>query len=133
MSFSSLSFSTDSTNAQALANLQKLQGLSVHKVGATVIFEKWLCEREDLKSLIAKSEKLKVYEFLLTSMVENSKYSLDENTEKVVAQMRQTGSRAWDTLQKKTSSGITLRVTISVNLFLPAAVGAYSSIFFFIL
>lgn len=111
-SFSSLSFSTDSSNSQALGNMQKLQGLSAHMVGSKVIFENWLCQRENLSALINQSESLKAYEFLLTNMVEQSKYSLDEKTEKLIAQMRQTGSRSWDTLQKKTSSGITEEVTL---------------------
>ncbi|MBN2793949.1 MAG: M3 family oligoendopeptidase [Clostridia bacterium] len=111
-SFASLSFSTDSTNGQALNSIQKLQGLSAHMVGANVMFEKWLCKRKNIDEIIQSSETLKTYEFLLKNIIENSKYSLDEKTEKVIAQMRQTGSRAWDTLQKKTSSGITEEVTI---------------------
>ncbi len=112
ISFSSLSFSTDSTNTQALANMQKLQGLNASMVASKVIFENWLCAKEDLSSIIDQSEKLKAYEFYLNEIVANAKYSLDENTEQVIAKMRQTGSRAWDTLQKKTSSGITEEVTI---------------------
>lgn len=112
MSFSSLSFSTDSTNTQALTSLQKLQGLNSHMVGGKVIFEKWLCEREDLDHLIDQSALLQTYSFLLKDTVKNAKYSLDQQTEKIIAQMRQTGSRAWDTLQTKTSSGITEEVTI---------------------
>jgi pepF/M3 family oligoendopeptidase len=111
-SFSSLSFSADSTNTQALTNLQKLQSLSAHMVGARVIFQEWLCERENLKALIDSSDYLKTYEFLLNEIITNAKYTLDEHTEKIVAQMRQTGSRAWDTLQKKTSSSITEEVTV---------------------
>jgi pepF/M3 family oligoendopeptidase len=81
-------------------------------VASKVIFENWLCAKEDLSSIIGQSEKLKAYEFYLNQIVDNAKYSLDENTEQVMAKMRQTGSRAWDTLQKKTSSGITEEVTI---------------------
>jgi len=111
-SFSSLSFSTDSTNALALNNLQTLQGLSSKMVASQVMFEKWLAEKKDIDALIESSELVKTYEFKLRNVIKNSKYSVDEKTEQIIAQMRQTGSRAWDTLQKKTSSGMTEEVTI---------------------
>jgi len=114
-SFSSLSFSTDSTNTKALASLQKIQGLTASMVSSKVIFEKWLLDRKDLSALINTSDSLKKYEFYLNEIINNAKYSLDEKTEMVISQMRQTGSRAWDTLQKKTSSGITEDVTIDGN------------------
>lgn len=111
-SFSSLSFAADSTNNKALSSMQKLQSLSALMVPGRVKFEKWLCEREDLHALIEQSEDLKAYAFYLNQIIENAKYSLDENTETLIAQMRQTGSRAWDTLQKKTFTGITEEVVI---------------------
>ncbi|MBI9013345.1 MAG: M3 family oligoendopeptidase [Clostridiales bacterium] len=110
--FSHLSFSTDTANTKALSNLQKVQSLTASLVTSKVIFEKWLCQRKDLTTLINASDSLKKYEFYLNEMVKNAKYSLDEKVETVISQMRQTGSMAWDTLQKKTSSGITEEVTI---------------------
>lgn len=111
-SFSSLSFSTDSTNAVALNSLQTLQGLSSKMVASQVMFEKWLAEKENIDTLIESSDIIKTYEFKLRNIIKNSKFSVDEKTEQLIAQMRQTGSRAWDTLQKKTSSGMTEEVTI---------------------
>jgi len=111
-SFSSLSFSADSTNSKALNSLQKLQSLNAAMVVGNVIFEKWLCERKDLNTLIDTSELLTTHKFYLNQIIDNAKYSLDENTEEIIAKLRQTGSSAWDTLQKKTSSSIMEDVTI---------------------
>lgn len=110
-SFSRLSFSTDSTNNQALSSIQKLQGLSASMIPAKVMFEKWLVDK-DIEKLAEESSIIKTHQFYLNNMKKNAQYSLDETTEGIIATMRQTGSMAWNTLQSKTSSGITEEVTI---------------------
>jgi len=110
-SFSRLSFSADSTNASALNNLQKIQGLNASLIPGEVMFAKWLVNR-DLNALLPQSELLQAYEFYLNNIISNEKYALDESTESIIEQLRQTGSRAFDTLQKKISSGMTEEVEI---------------------
>ncbi len=110
-SFSRLSFSTDSTNANALSNLQKIQGLNASLIPGEVMFAKWLVNI-DLNTLLPQSELLQSYEFYLNNIISNEKYALNESTESIIEQMRQTGSRAFDTLQKKISSGMTEEVEV---------------------
>lgn len=111
-SFSSLSFSADSTNSVALSYLQKLQALQALMVAGNVKFEKWLLLVEDLEGKIGQSDLLTEHAFLISEIIRKSKYSLDENTESIIAQMRNTGSRAFDTLQKKVASAITEKVIL---------------------
>lgn len=110
--FSGLSFSADSSNSVALSNIQKIQGMQALMVAGNVVFEKWLVNVSDLDDKIKSSKKLSEHKFFIHQIIEKSKYSLDENTEAIIAQMRNTGSRAFDTLQKKVASAITEKVVI---------------------
>ncbi len=110
--FASLSFSADSTNTQALGVMQKLQGLGAKSVAGRVAFEKWLSSVNNLSEVVSSSEFLTEHNFLISQITQRAKYSLDENMEEVIAKLRNTGSRAWDTLQKKTSSSIVADVEL---------------------
>ncbi|MCH4887329.1 M3 family oligoendopeptidase [Acidaminobacter sp. JC074] len=110
-SFSSLSFSTDSTNASALNSFQKIQSLNALLIPGQVMFAKWLVTK-DLDKMLSQSDLIQTYEFYLKNILKNEKYALDEKTESIIERMRQTGSRSFDTLQKKISSGMTEEVEI---------------------
>lgn len=113
MSFSSLSFSADSNNKNALMYLNKLQNLNALMVAGQVRFEKWLSGLENLDEILMQSDYLKEHKGFFNQMLLKSKYSLDEKSETIIAKMRSNGGYAWDTLQKKTTSGITEKVEIN--------------------
>jgi pepF/M3 family oligoendopeptidase len=104
-SFASLSFSTDSKNSKALETIQKIQKLMNNTIEGGILFEKWLVALDDYTSYL-NNDFLKAHQFYLSEIIKKEKYSLDEKTEQIVADMRLTGSKAWDTLQKKTASSI---------------------------
>lgn len=112
MSFSSLSFSTDSSNKEALVYLNKLQGLQSLMVSGQVRFQDWLASLDNLEEIVAGHAYLEDHLPMLKQIVLKSKYSLDETSETIISKMRATGAYAWDTLQKKTTSDITEAVMI---------------------
>lgn len=112
MSFSSLSFSANSNNKEALMYLNKLQNLNALMVAGQVRFEKWLSALDHLDDLLKESDYLMEHRGYFKQMLLKSKYSLDEKSETIIAKMRSNGGYAWDTLQKKTTSGITEMVEI---------------------
>lgn len=114
--FAHLSFSTNSSNTDALSVLQKLQNFEAKTVSGTVIFEKWIASLNDVDKIINKSEFLKEHKYLIKEIIKKSNYSLDEKTESIIASLRTSGSLAWDTLQKKTSSSITVNINIDGKL-----------------
>jgi len=115
-SFAGLSYATDSTNNKALVTLQKLRKLNTLTVAADVLFENWLNAVKDIDSVIDSSDLLREHSFFIEQIIIKSKYSLNENTEEVVAKMRTTGSRAWATLQQKTTSNITADVELEEKI-----------------
>lgn len=111
-SFASLSFSANSKNTTALKTIQTLQSLQSLMVEGSIKFQSWLCNLENLDSYIESSEFLTSYKNYFEQIKMNQKYKLDETQESIISQMRQTGSKAWETLQKKTSSSIVEKVMV---------------------
>jgi len=111
-SFANLSFSTDSANKDALKYINQLQGLGSQMVKGGVLFQKWLSNLKNLDQILDQDDFLKEHKAMLEQIVEKNKYSLDPQAETIISQMRRTGAYSWDTLQKKTTSGITEEVEI---------------------
>lgn len=124
MSYANLRAATNARDDEASKYMEKINKTMTDLTKASVLFDKWLKERDDLKSLIDSSEKLQEYEFHLMEKYQKTQYLLSEEEEVTIAKMQETGSKAWSNLQNVISS--TLMVDIELEgkeqkLPLPAA------------
>lgn len=124
MSYANLRAATNAKDEEAAKYMEKINKAVTDLTKASVLFDKWLKNREDLESLIASSEVLQEYEFYLKEKYKKTQYLLSEEEEITIAKMQETGSKAWSNLQNVISS--TLMVDIELEgkkqkLPLPAA------------
>ncbi len=124
MSYANLRAATNAKDEEAAKYMEKINKAATELTKASVLFDKWLKDREDLESLIASSEVLEEYEFYLKEKYKKTQYLLSEEEEITIAKMQETGSKAWSNLQNVISS--TLMVDIELEgkkqkLPLPAA------------
>ncbi|NBG87236.1 M3 family oligoendopeptidase [Isachenkonia alkalipeptolytica] len=124
MTYANLRAATNAKDEEATKYMEKINKSMTDLTKASVLFNKWLKERKDLKSLIDSSEKLREYEFYLMEKYQKTRYLLREEEEVTIAKMQETGSKAWSNLQNVISS--TLMVDIELEgkkqrLPLPAA------------
>lgn len=112
-SFCSLTMSTEAKNAQALKNLDAIEGKLPELTEPVTRFQKFIGGLDNLEELIASSEILRVHEFYLKEIRDKTKYLLSDSEEVLIAKMKNTGSNAWGKLQNLTTS--TLLVDIEVK------------------
>lgn len=101
MTYCALVISTNARDETALREMDKLQLLYNELTEPSVRFEKWLADLEDLDLVIRSSPILKDHAYFIKKIVENSKYTLSQELESLIANMTNTGSRAWAKLQNK--------------------------------
>jgi oligoendopeptidase F len=101
MTYCALVISTNARDETALREMDKLQLLHNELTEPSVRFEKWLADLEDLDLVIRSSPILKDHAYFIKKIVENSKYTLSQELESLIANMTNTGSRAWAKLQNK--------------------------------
>ena len=110
-SFSSLTFTTDTNNQDALQTQNKLQVLFSAATAARTKMTKFLSTIDDLESFIAPSEYLKQFLFILNEDKQSATHLLSEAEEILASKLSITGSNAWSTLQSKLTS--TLKCTLT--------------------
>ena len=93
--FIHLTISADTTNGVALKYSDILDDKLTNIVEAETKLNKWISTLKNLDEAIESSEKLKEHKFILTSIVEKSKYLLSNKEESIIANMQNTGSTAW--------------------------------------
>ena len=81
-SFVNLTISADTKNKQALRYSDILEKKLTELVESSTKLEKWISNIEDLDSIINRSKLLKEHEFILKSIVEQSKYLLSDKKKK---------------------------------------------------
>ena len=124
MSFANLRAATNARDEEATKYMEKINKAITDLTKASVLFDKWLKDREDLKSLIDSSEKLQEYEFYLMEKHQKTRYLLSEEEEVTIAKMQETGSKAWSNLQNVISSTLMVEIELEgkeQKLPLPAA------------
>ncbi|EKQ50952.1 MULTISPECIES: M3 family oligoendopeptidase [unclassified Clostridium] len=94
-SFINLSLSVNTKNKDALKYSDILEKKLTNLVESSVKLERYISEIKDIDEIINQSKVLKEHEFLLKSIVEQSRYLLSEKEENVIANMKNTGSNAW--------------------------------------
>lgn len=100
-SFVSLTIAADSNNDDA----RKLEGIldkkSTELTEVFVAFEKWIGGLEDLESIINESDILKEHKFYILEIKRGTKYSLSNDVEVAIKNMKLTGSNAWENLRNQ--------------------------------
>jgi oligoendopeptidase F len=87
MSFASLSSAVDTKNAEAQKYREILSKKFVELTESSVRFEKWLCELENLDTVIVASPLLEEHRFYLERTVKMHKYMLSEKEEVLASKL----------------------------------------------
>ncbi|OOM71638.1 oligoendopeptidase F, plasmid [Clostridium puniceum] len=109
-SFINLSLSVNTKDKEALKYSDVLEKKLTNLVESSAKLEKYISSIENIDSIINKSELLKKHEFILNTVIEQSKYLISDKEENIVANMKNTGSNAWVKLKDNLIS--TLKVEI---------------------
>ncbi len=90
-----LSFSVDTGNKEALVLIEKMEKYFPMISVMEVKFSKWISDIE----VETTDEYVNSHAFYISEAKKNAKYMLDEKTEEILANLRNTGSGAWSKLQ----------------------------------
>lgn len=112
ISYSSLTFSVDTSHEKALQWRSKLQQLLSKTTAAETRLTGYLNSIQNIDALISKSEYLKSLTFIISEQKNKSKYMLSEPEELILSELSITGSKSWNTLQSKLVSKLTAPFTI---------------------
>jgi len=104
--YASLRESTDSTDQEAIKNMNSLQVKVSELTKVETLFRKWLLGYPDLDETIKKDHLFKEHEFIIKEQKENARHSLDDATESLVSKLKQSGSFAWSRLQALLTSTV---------------------------
>ncbi|AWK49782.1 oligoendopeptidase F [Clostridium beijerinckii] len=108
--FINLSLSVNTKDKEALKYSDILEKKLTNLVESSVKLERYISKIENIDDTINKSQLLKEHEFILKSIIEQSKYLLSDKEENIIANMKNTGSNAWIKLKDNLIS--TLKVEI---------------------
>jgi len=111
--FINLSVSVNTKDKVALKYSDILENKLTNLVESSVKLERYISNIENIESIINESELLKEHEFILKTVIEQSKYLLGDKEENIIANMKNTGSNAWIKLKDNLIS--TLLVEIEEN------------------
>lgn len=101
-----LTYAVDTKNTDALKLIEKEESYIPAFQVCEVQFTKWLKDIEDLDALIESDEDLKTYAFAILEAKEKSSHMLSDKEESLLAQLKNTGSNAWNKLQDATISSL---------------------------
>ena len=104
--FASLSFATDTGHETALRTQNKLQRIISATAKAEAKLKAFLSNIDDFQSFIEPSELLKTFAYVLGEKKLQAEHMLSEAEEILAAKLSITGSKAWNTLQQKLTSGL---------------------------
>ncbi|MCE5220518.1 MAG: M3 family oligoendopeptidase [Clostridium sp.] len=108
--FINLSLSVNTKDKEALKYSDILEKKLTNLVESSAKLERYISSLEEIDDIINKSELLKEHEFILKTIIEQSKYLLSDKEENIIANMKNTGSNAWIKLKDNLIS--TLKVEI---------------------
>lgn len=108
--FINLSLSVNTKDKEALKYSDILEKKLTNLVESSAKLDKYISSIENIESIINESEWLKEHEFIINTVIEQSKYLLSDKEENIVANMKNTGSNAWIKLKDNLIS--TLKVEI---------------------
>lgn len=102
--FAMLKQSTHSTDQEAVKYLNRLQTKTAALSKVETMFKQWLKRFPDIGKAIEKDDFLQEHAYYLSERIEEAKHLLDEDTEQLIAKLRQSGSTAWSRLQSLLTS-----------------------------
>lgn len=108
--FIQLSISVNTKDTEALKYSDVFEKKLTKIVEASTKLERYISNINDIDSIIEESELLKAHEFVLKSVVEQSKYLLSDKEENIIANMKNTGSNAWSKLKDNLISSLMVEI-----------------------
>jgi len=108
--FVNLSLSVNTKDKEALKYSDILEKKLTNLVESSVKLERYISNIENIDSIINKSELLKEHEFILMTVIEQSKYLLSDKEENIIANMKNTGSNAWIKLKDNLISTLMVEI-----------------------
>lgn len=106
--YSGLRQATDTTNQQAVKYLNTLQVKVTELTVVDTQFKKWLRDFPDLDKTIKANPKLSEHAFFLCELKAQAEHMLDEQTENLIGMLKQSGSSAWERLQRLLTSTVSV-------------------------
>ena len=108
--FIELSISVNTKDTEALRYSDIFEKKLTHMVEASTKVERYISTIDNIEHIIEKSELLKAHEYVLKSIVEQSKYLLSDKEESIIANMKNTGSNAWSKLKDNLISSLMVKI-----------------------
>lgn len=108
--FIQLSISVNTKDTEALRYSDIFEKKLTHMVEASTKIERYISNIDNIECIIEKSELLKAHEYILKSIVEQSKYLLSDKEESIIANMKNTGSNAWSKLKDNLISSLMVEI-----------------------
>ena len=105
--YASLRSSTNTSDEEAVNAEAKLQKLMSETSAADAAIRAYVGRTENLEALIAADPFLGDYAYLLRTMQDDAKYTLDEKVEEALSKMNLSGGSAWGNLQSYLTSTVT--------------------------
>lgn len=98
-SYVNLVTSVDTKDINGLKYTDILDNMVSDIKGPEASVKRWISNIDDIDSIIEKSILLKEHEFFIKEIVKESRYLLSENEEKIISNMKNTGSKAFSKLK----------------------------------
>lgn len=108
--FIQLSISVNTKDTEALRYSDIFEKKLTYMVEASTKLEKYISTIDNIDCIIEKSELLKAHEYVLKSIIEQSKYLLSDKEESIIANMKNTGSNAWSKLKDNLISSLMVEI-----------------------
>ena len=105
--YSGLRGTVNTSDEEAVNNQARLQKLLSDTSAAQAALKAYVGRTENLEELIAADPFLGEYAYLLRTMKDDAKYTLDEKVEEALAKMDLSGGTAWGNLQAYLTSTVT--------------------------
>ena len=105
--YAGLRSAVNTADEEAVNASAKLQKLLSDTSAAEAAIRAYVGRTEDLEALIAADPFLGDYAYLLRTMQDDAKYTLDEKVEEALAKMNLSGGSAWENLQSYLTSTVT--------------------------
>ncbi len=103
-SYISLRQSTNTTDSETTALMQKLEELLSDISKEEAMVKKYIANVENLDQIIENDSKLKEYEFLFKEMKLEADHTLGDDVEEVIAKMNLSAGSAWSSMQQYLTS-----------------------------
>lgn len=107
--FANLTQSTEAKHVEAQQLMDYVRELGTRMTAPRIAFNEYLYANKDaLASAVEKNALIKEHAFILQEKINDYDHMLSKEEESIISKMTQTGSTAWEALQNKTTSLMTI-------------------------